>query len=197
MAFVTIGLGVFTYSSRRKMKTDKQEQPIFIALAVTFVLFIVITVTVYNPLISPYDFVRDSDLDGYTDDIDAFPRDKDRHMPTMMEVGVSLENTSTNYTARITSVYYYFNGEPTDTSIMKLNIQWLPEYSTSHSEEIGTLLEITDVWKGGVKFQDNAPVGLLGLDDVFSFDKEIFDVQADAYILDDGGYFVTDFQITA
>ncbi len=145
MIFVTTGLGLFGFSAHRKMKTDKNESPVFISIMATFVLFIVITVTVYNPFISPYDFIRDSDGDGYTDDIDSFPKDKDRHMPTSLEIGITWENTSTNYSARVTSVYYYLDGEPTDTSVMRLVIQWLPEHMQSYSEEIGTLEDIEGV----------------------------------------------------
>ena len=197
MILVTTGLGLFGLSAHRKMKTDKNEMPAFISIMVTFTLFIIITVTVYNPFISPYDFIRDSDGDGYTDDIDSFPKDKDRHMPTSLEIGITWENTTTNYSARVTSVYFYLDGEPTDTSVMRLVIQWLPEYSQSYSEDIGTLKDIEGVWKDGVMFEDNAPLGLFGLDDVFFFDIDIFDAQADAYILDDLGYYVADFQITA
>lgn len=195
MILVTVGLGSLAYSARRKMRTDKEETPVFISLMATMVLFIIITVTVYNPLISPYDFIRDSDLDGYSDDIDSFPNDKDRHMPTYLDIDVTWENTSTEYVARVSTVYVGLDGEPTDTSIMRLVIRWLPDYSVAHSDEIGTLEDLEDVWVGGVKYQDNAPRGLFGLDDVFSFDKAVFDIQADAYILDDMGYEIAYFRV--
>ena len=196
MVLVTIGLGFLTYHFRGKMKNDKEETPVFISVMITFILFIIITAVVYNPLISPYDFIRDSDLDGYADDIDDFPDDKDRHMVTWLDVEVTWENTSTNYTARISSVYVYLDGEPTDTSVMRLVIRWLPYYYYENTEEIGVLADIEGRWVGGVRYQDNAPLGLFGMDDVFSFDKTVFDTRADALIVDDLGYEVAGFEIT-
>lgn len=197
MILVTAGTGTLAYSARLKMKMDSGQTPMFISAIVMFVLFVLNTVIVFNPLISPYDFIRDSDRDGYTDDIDSFPKDGDRHMPTYLEVGITWENTSTNYTARISSVYVALDGEPTDTSVMRLEIRWLPNYFNAHSEEIGTLEEIESSWVKSVRYQDSAPIGSFGLDDSFSFDKSVFDAAADAYILDDAGYLVARFQIVA
>ena len=195
MVLVTAGLGVFAFTARRKMKTDEQATPVFIAVMVTFVLFIIITVTVYNPYTSPYDFIRDSDGDGYTDDIDSYPHDEDRYMPTYLQVEITWENTSMNYVARITGVYYLLNGAPTDTSLMQLEIEWAPDYVTAHVDQIGTLKDIDGTWVDGVMYRDNAPAGLFGLNDAFSFDIATFDFSADAYILDDLGYIVTWFHV--
>lgn len=195
MILITFGLGSFAYSARLKMKTDRGETPMFVSAIAMFILFVLITVTVYNPLISPYDFIRDSDHDGYTDDIDSFPHDKDRYMPTYLDVTISWENTTTDYVARISSVYAYLDGEPTDTSVMRLEIRWLPDYYNAYSEEIGTLKDIENTAVNGIRYQDNAPIGLFGLDDTFSFDKGEFVRAADARILDDLGYLVAEFQI--
>jgi len=196
MILITSGLGLFAYSARLRMKTDREGTPVFVSAVAMFTLFVLITVTVFNPLISPYDFIRDSDRDGYTDDIDSFPHDKDRHMPTHLDLTVSWENTTTEYVARISSVYVYLDGEPTDTSVMRLVILWVPEYANAHFEEIGTLAEIEGSWVDGVRYQDNAPFGLFGLDDVFSFDMDVFNAQADAHIIDDGDYDVAYFRVT-
>jgi len=197
MILITFGLGLFTFVARQKGKTDREKMPLFISAFVFFALSVLITVVVFNPLISPYDFIRDSDLDGYTDEADAFPHDKDRYMPAKLDVEISWENTSTYYGARIASVYVLLDGEPTDTSVMRLVIRWLPDYTLAHSEEIGTLREIEGVWTEGVKYQDNAPLGLFGLNDLLMFDTSVFDIAADAHVLDDMGYEVAEFQVTA
>ena len=197
MVLITAGLGLFAYSNRLKMKKDRGKTPQFISAIVMFILFVLITVIVFNPLISPYDFIKDSDLDGYTDDTDSFPHDRDRHMPTYLDVTIGWENTTADYVARISSVYAYLDGEPTDTSVMRLEIRWLPNYYNAYSEEIGTLKDIENDIVNGIRYQDNAPIGLFGLDDTFSFDKGEFVRAADARILDDLGYLVAGFQIVA
>lgn len=195
MVLITAGLGSFAYSNRLKMKKDIGKTPLFISAIAMFILFVLITVVVFNPLISPYDFIRDSDRDGYTDDVDAFPRDKDRHMPTYLDLTISWENTTTDYVARISGVYLILGGEPTDTSVMRLQIRWLPEYYNAYGEEIGILKDIENAAVSGVRYQDNAPIGLFGLDDTLSFDKGEFARAADALILDDAGYMVAWFHI--
>ena len=196
MVLVTIGLGLITYSSRRKSKMDRKAMPQFMSAAVFFILSVLITVVVFNPLISPYGFIRDSDLDGYTDDMDSFPHDKDRYMPVVLDIEVAWENTSTNYIARVSGVYVIFDGETTDTSVMRLVIRWLPDYYNVNSEDYGTLQSLDGTWTDGVRYQDNAPLGLFGLNDVFSFDTGVFNKAAEAHVVDDAGYGVTDFQIT-
>jgi len=195
MVLITLGLGLFAYSVRQKAKLDKEKIPLSISAFVFFALFVLITVIVFNPLISPYDFIRDSDLDGYADDHDSFPHDKDRYMPTYLEIELTWENTTTNYTARISSVYFVLDGEPTDTSVMRLVIRWLPDYIITHTEEFGILEDLNGRWVRGVRYQDNSPIGLFGLDDTFSFDIGVFDITAEAYVLDDAGYLVARFPI--
>lgn len=196
MILVVLGLGMFTHQAFTRMKTDQDHRPIFISAMALLVLFVLITVVAFNPLVSPYDFIRDSDGDGFTDDIDSFPHDKARHMPTYFDVELAWENTSSNYTARISNVYYYLNGGPTDTSIMRLDITWVPEHSISYNDTIGILADIDGKYADGVIYWDNAPLGLFGVNDTISFDKSVFDVAADAWIYDDMGNLMTSFHIT-
>jgi uncharacterized membrane protein len=48
----------------------------------------------------------------------------------------------------------------------------------------------------GVMYKDQVPLGLLGVNDTFSFDVNEFDIAADVSIRDDMDYMVTWFTVT-
>jgi hypothetical protein len=197
MLLIILGFGIFAYLAYGRIRTSIDGAALFASTTVFLVLFIVITAIVFNPMISPYDFIRDSDGDGYTDDIDDYPHDKRRYMPTVLQVEITWENTSTNYTATIAAVYYILDGWPTDTAIMQLSIIRAPNYfSVMRTEEVGTLSEIEGSWVDGIMYEDEVPLGLLGVNDSFSFDVNEFDIAADVSIRDDMDYMVTWFSVT-
>ena len=196
MAIATVGVWLTAYSAYLKMRENREAMPKFVSTTAFAILMMIILLTVFNPLISPYDFIRDSDLDGYHDDIDNYPHDKSRHMVTWIQLEISWQNTSTNYNAMIADVWVIIQGEELSTSILELEINWLPHYITAYDEEIGNLAEINSQWVKGVRYDDNSPVGIFGTADTFSFDRGVFeDHPSDISISDDFGYVVTYFTI--
>jgi len=192
----TVGIWLIAYSAHLKTREDRGAMPLFVSMTAFAVLAMIILVTVFNPLISPYDFIRDSDLDGYHDDIDDYPHDKSRHMVTWLQLDIAWENTSTNYTARIADVWVIIQGEELSTSILELGVNWLPHYMTAYDEKIGNLAEMNGQWVNGVKYVDNSPVGIFGTGDIFSFDVGVFeDHPSDVSIADDYGYVVAYFTV--
>ena len=160
----------------------------FLSIAALFVLSLIILFTVFNPLISPYDTIRDSDLDGYTDDIDAYPHDQSRHYAPFIQLTVAWANTTTNYSAIVTNVGYIVYEDPIPLSRIVLAVRLYSASYFAYNEDIGTLEELDGVWIEGASYTDNAPFNELTADDVFSFDKEEFYMAFEPMLMDDKGH---------
>jgi hypothetical protein len=188
MVATAIGLGSLMIDARKRGADSKEGRMTFLSIAAFFVLSLIILFTVFNPLISPYDTIRDSDLDGYTDDIDAYPHDQSRHYAPFIQLTVAWANTTTNYSAIVTNVGYIVYEDPIPLSRIVLAVRLYSASYFAYNEDIGTLEELDGVWIDGASYTDNAPFNELTADDVFSFDKEEFYMAFEPMLMDDKGH---------
>lgn len=194
MSVIAAGLGFMTTGARRRMGESTELRVRFISIASFFVLSLIILFTVFNPLISPYDSIRDSDLDGYTDNIDAYPHDKSRHYAPFVELVGVWENTTTNYSFTVTDIWVYVYEDLGPLSQIVLTVKWYSESYFAYLEDVATLAEIDGVWIDGVSYIDNAPLSELSANDTFKLDSEIYHVAFELFLSDDAGHTIAFFR---
>ncbi len=188
MILVVLGVGLFAFAGWLRARRNSDARPMLYLLSANFVVALMVLLTVFNPLISPIDFIRDSDLDGWTDDRDYYPKDNDRTHPTVLQLYLSWANTSTNWTAIIEDVWVIWAGpEPTTDSLV---LQVTKYASTSHplDIEVGTLAELNNTWLEGVQFLDGEPYGLLSGNDAITLDSREYLQHTTVRIVDDYGW---------
>jgi hypothetical protein len=190
MSVLAAGLGFMTMGAHGRMRESLEMRVRFMSIASFFILSLIILSTVFNPLISPYDTIRDSDLDGYTDNIDSYPHDQARHFPPFFELIVEWENTTTNYSFTVTDIYDYMLIDPGPLSRVVLTIRWYSESYFAYSEDVATLEELDGAWIGGTMFMDRGPLGELSVNDSFTFDTTIYHVAFEVYLSDDAGHMI-------
>ncbi|OGS42465.1 MAG: hypothetical protein A3K67_04210 [Euryarchaeota archaeon RBG_16_62_10] len=187
MLLVVAGAAIITFACRGIAKRDPAGRPLFYFSAAMLTVSAVILFVGFNPLISPYPFIRDSDLDGYSVDQDMHPEDRSRYFSTYLQAEVSWSNTSTNYSATITDLVFALDGSPIDTSGLYLIVAVYP-YSYVYGEEIGRLDEINNTWTDGVLYSDGAPYGLLSVNDTVTLDRAGIPAEFEVWVEDDHGY---------
>jgi len=188
MSVLATGLAFFMTGARRRMMDSKESRMTFLSIAAFFMLSLIILFTVFNPLISPYDYIRDSDLDGYTDDIDDYPHDQSRHYAPFIQLTVAWANTTTNYSATVMNVGYIVYEDPIPLSRIVLTIRWYAKSYTAFNRDVATLEELDGAWIDGASYRDNAPSGELSANDTFAFDTSVFNVEFIPMLMDDKGY---------
>ncbi len=185
MVATSIGSGLFVIGARRRAASSKEARMTLLSISAFFVLSLIILFTVFNPLISPYDAIRDSDLDGYTDDIDAYPHDQSRHYAPFIQLTVAWANTTTEYSATVTNVGYVVYEDPIPLSRIVLTVRLYSASYFAYNEDIGTLEELDGVWIDGASFTDNAPLDELSAGDAFSFDAGEYYMEFEPLLTDD------------
>lgn len=196
MALLALGVGLFTFAAWLMARGNPDFKALFYFVSINLVVVLVVFAVVFNPLSSPIDYIRDSDLDGTTDDHDFYPNDKDWDHPTVLQLEIAWANTSTNWTVHVKDVYVLWWGGP--PALTEDHILVVTKYaSTSHpyDVEIGTLEEVNNTWEKGVQFLDGRPYGLLSANDTFILDCRLYLRGTDVTVFDSAGYETCSFSI--
>jgi hypothetical protein len=160
-------------------------------IAANLVVGVLVLVVVFNPLISPFESVRDSDLDGYTDEFDAYPHDKHRSVPEWLELKVTRENTATNWSVRITNIKVLEGSGVLETDEVFLDAYLYGSTSNAMIWDIGRLSELNGTWNTHIKYLDGAPYGFLSVNDTFLLDKDEYLEGTYLRIVDDHDYIIS------
>jgi len=194
MSVLAAGLGSMTMGAHGRMRESPEMRARFMSTASFFILSLIILFTVFNPLISPYDSIRDSDLDGYTDSVDAYPHDKSRYYAPFVQLIGEWENSTTNYSFTVTDIWVYVNEDLGPLSRIVLTVQWYSESYFAYVEDVATLEELDGAWIDGASFTDGAPLNELSANDTFTLDSGIFNVAFELALSDDAGHTIAFFR---
>jgi len=146
--------------SRRKMAT----------LSVAVILAtLVICGYILNPLISPVAILRDSDLDGVTDNSDFYPKNHSRidHPWVSFWLHTSVSHTNDEWNVLVGEGGYSCWLDATAIQV------WLPDNSTALERTLLTQMS-EDIPQAGVRYYNTAKLDRLDEGDYFLIDNQVY-----------------------